>query len=65
MKFKQLPLALALTLALGAMAAGCAQDAPPDPSIAVNRDAICHLGLHRSAISWQSATLPCQPHSPV
>lgn len=33
MKLKQLPLALALTLALGAMASGCAQDTQPAPAV--------------------------------
>ena len=32
MNLKQIPLALALTLAVGALASGCAQDAPPAPA---------------------------------
>lgn len=32
MKLKQIPLALALALAVGALATGCAQDAPPAPA---------------------------------
>ena len=32
MNLKQIPLALALALAMGALASGCAQDAPPPPA---------------------------------
>jgi len=33
MNLKQIPLALALALAMGALASGCAQDAPPAPTV--------------------------------
>lgn len=53
MRTTQLPLALALTLAIGAMASGCAQDSPSSPSAATDADATAlhadtdaHAGEH-------------------
>ncbi|NLA68369.1 MAG: DnrO protein [Gammaproteobacteria bacterium] len=53
MKLKRFPLSLALALALGGMAAGCAQDAPPAPaaagSPATAQDAHGHVEAHGDA----------------
>lgn len=49
MKLKRFPLSLALALALGGMAAGCAQDAPPAPaagSPGTAQDAHGHVEAH-------------------
>lgn len=51
MKFRQLPLALALTLAIGALASGCAQDAPPAPAAdvsAAEQAEQAHTAAHES-----------------
>lgn len=66
MNLKQAPLALALALAIGALASGCAQDAPPAPSAGpavVEQAAIADADAHDAADTHEADHAHDIPHA--